>query len=363
MLNNNRLFVSAAGSGKTTLIINDALERKNAKILITTFTIENEKSIRSKFIKINKYIPSNVTILTWFSFLIKHGLRPYRYWDKPVCGLFLVNGQDTRRIPESNFYQYYFYDDTKVYSDKLSKLVCKCNSTSGGYVIRRLEKIFSHIYIDEIQDMSGYDFDILKLFINSNIDLTMVGDPRQCVYTTHNSQRYKQYCSGRVIEFTKNECKQDSVNIDDTTLNRSFRNSDEICFLANQLYSDYTACKSEQKLSCSHHGIFYVHEKDLPEYFSKFNPYQLRWDKRTPTYLKDNVMNFGESKGTEFEHIIIYPPKTFLQWLANPNMELNPTTKAKLYVAITRAFFSVAIVVKPKDNFISPHIPMWKKEQ
>lgn len=207
-MSNNRLFISAAGSGKTTLIVKEALAIQDSNVLITTFTNENEKSIRNKFIKLNKCIPSNITILTWFSFLIKHGLRPYRYWPTPVTGLYLVNGVDNRRISQSNFYLYYFHNQTKIYSNKLAKLVCECNNKSDGYVIRRLEKLFPIIYIDEIQDMSGYDYDILKLIIESNISLTMVGDPRQCVYVTHYSPRHKQYNFGKIVNFINRECKK-----------------------------------------------------------------------------------------------------------------------------------------------------------
>ncbi|MGL5692661.1 MAG: UvrD-helicase domain-containing protein, partial [Peptostreptococcaceae bacterium] len=37
----NNIIISAAGSGKTSYIVNDALKNKNKKILITTFTNEN----------------------------------------------------------------------------------------------------------------------------------------------------------------------------------------------------------------------------------------------------------------------------------------------------------------------------------
>lgn len=93
-----------------------------------------------------------------------------------------------------------------------------------------------------------------------------------------------------------------------------------------------------------------------------FKPYQLRWDKRTPVYSSENVMNFGESKGTEFDHIVIYPPKTFLEWLNNPSIELPAVTKAKLYVAITRAFFSVGIIIKQNNKHYSSEIPIWNED-
>ena len=64
----NELLIASAGAGKTTLLVREALSCSEA-VLITTFTEENEREIRKKFVKLNNgVIPSNVTIQTWFSF-------------------------------------------------------------------------------------------------------------------------------------------------------------------------------------------------------------------------------------------------------------------------------------------------------
>ena len=55
--------------------------------------------------------------------------------------------------------------------------------------------------------------------------------------------------------------------------------------------------------------------------------------------------NFGSSKGLEFDRVLIYPTKAITDWLKNQKHEnLQPTSKSKLYVAITRAKLSVAFV-------------------
>ena len=71
------LIIAAAGAGKTTFLVKKALEISE-NVLITTYTDANEQSIRDKFYEINGCIPSNVTIMPWFSLLIKHGIRPYQ---------------------------------------------------------------------------------------------------------------------------------------------------------------------------------------------------------------------------------------------------------------------------------------------
>ncbi|MDR0999514.1 MAG: UvrD-helicase domain-containing protein [Clostridiales bacterium] len=47
----NRLIVAAAGSGKTSIIVDETAQYTQGNVLITTFTLANEQSIREKFIK------------------------------------------------------------------------------------------------------------------------------------------------------------------------------------------------------------------------------------------------------------------------------------------------------------------------
>ena len=46
----NKLLIAAAGAGKTTYLIDQALSITD-NVLITTFTIENAESIKQKMIK------------------------------------------------------------------------------------------------------------------------------------------------------------------------------------------------------------------------------------------------------------------------------------------------------------------------
>jgi len=83
----NKLIIAAAGAGKTTYLINEAL-KQDKEVLITTYTEANESEIKKKFIEINGAIPKNVTIQTWFSMLLQHGVKPYQDYltDKKLMG-------------------------------------------------------------------------------------------------------------------------------------------------------------------------------------------------------------------------------------------------------------------------------------
>lgn len=365
----NKLFIAAAGSGKTTHIIKEVMGDLSSKVLITTFTQANEQSIRRKLAIANKgCIPPNVTVQTWFSFLIEHGVKPYQYWDERVMGMELVSTASgfrymNKKFPvywgDDDFYKYYFNSKMDVYSDKLSKLVYRCNEVSGGCVIKRLEKIFSHIYIDEVQDMAGWDLELIRLFLQSSLNLTMVGDPRQTVYLTHHDKKHLKYTNGKIKDFIQTECKKLTIDIDETTLSASHRNSPEICALSSKLFPDLPECKSQLSLKDDHMGIFFVKRSDLDSYFGRYNPMQLRHSSLTTSIINAAVMNFGEAKGLDFSHVIIYPTEDMLKWLCSRSNQLAESTRAKLYVAITRAFFSVGIVVEDNFNKSVPDITLW----
>src|SRR5664280_2159660 len=187
----NKLIIAAAGSGKTTYLVNEALRIKNDRVLITTYTQANELEIRKRIIEINHCIPENLTIQTWFSFLLQHGARPFQgsIFDKKINGMLLVNCQSGLKyinhgIPvyfseEEDFQDHYFNRSLKIYSDKLSKFVYRCNQKTNGNVIDRLSRIYSNIFIDEVQDLAGYDLELLRLLFKSSVQTLLVGDPRQ----------------------------------------------------------------------------------------------------------------------------------------------------------------------------------------
>jgi len=307
----NRLFIAAADSGKTKLIIDEVINNKELKILITTFTLANEKSIYERLVKANGgCVPQNINIQTWFSFLIEHGIRPYRFWEERVTGMQLVSEasgikysykKNDKTINVSwgenkDFKQHYFNSAMGVYSDKLAKLVCRCNEKSKGYVIKRLEQIYDHIYIDEVQDMAGWDLEFIRLLLESSINMTMVGDPRQTVYLTHHDNKFPKYKYGKIKNFINNECGKISCSIDETTLVNSYRNSASICALSSRLYDDMPECISRLKEINPHMGIYFVPEREVNTYLSQYNPMQLCLNKTTEVCSEAARLNFGESR-------------------------------------------------------------------
>lgn len=77
-MESNTLIIAAAGSGKTTFLVKRALQIKAERVLITTYTEANEAEIKKRITEQNGYIPANIEVQTWFSFLLQHGVRPFQ---------------------------------------------------------------------------------------------------------------------------------------------------------------------------------------------------------------------------------------------------------------------------------------------
>lgn len=358
----NKLFIAGAGCGKTTFIIENALKIKDKKVLITTYTDNNEYSIKNKIIEKNGFIPNNIKVQTWFSFLIQHGAKPYlacSFKDiDNINGLLFVQGYNKSHPIYKNNSQskeHYFSNDNKIYSLVLSKFVCKCNELSQNKVIIRLENIFDSIFIDEAQDLAGYDFNLLELLFNSNIKMCLVGDMRQRIYKTNTSNKNSfknqnnKNKSYNIQQYIINN-KINNCEIDEETLNKSYRNNEMICKFSSKLYSDIKpvqSCSTNQKTG--HDGVFYIKTNEVNKYLSLYPDGIMQLRDKINSKTKDinneyPVMNFGKSKGLEYDRVLIFTVPVFINILENINSDSNPEYRAKLYVAITRAKHSVTFV-------------------
>lgn len=364
MISENKILIAAAGSGKTTYLVEEAVKIRSERVLITTYTESNEAEIRQKFFELVGHVPANVVIMTWFSFLITHGVKPFQggLFEFSVRGMVLVSTPSGIRFynskgigvpwPEAAIDKHFFDPTSRVYSDKLPKLVIRCNEKSGGAVIDRISRVFPHVFVDEVQDLAGYDLDILGALARSSVRLLMVGDPRQVTYLTHHERHHKKYADGGIIGFLRNELpKKVPVDIDVTTLNRSHRNSAVICAVSSRLFPALPTSQPCECVQCrtgtaTGTGAFILRMADYSHYLATVRPMQLR-DKITSAGVDCRwpAMNFGESKGRGFDHVVILPTEPMRLWLTDPTTNLKPQSRAKFYVALTRGRHSVAIAM------------------
>src|SRR5690349_14321215 len=80
-----RVIFAVAGSGKTTLIINQlTLDNRS---LIVTYTNNNVENLRQSIITKFGYFPPNITLLPYFTFLYSFCYQPFLSYKHKTKGI------------------------------------------------------------------------------------------------------------------------------------------------------------------------------------------------------------------------------------------------------------------------------------
>lgn len=343
MSSTNSVIIAAAGGGKTTRIVNRALVSSAQRCAVLTYTNNNIGELENRFYERNSAIPVHVELWSWYTFLLREMARPYQnsLFGGRVDSIFWVEGRSNTFADATKIDQYYFQNGKRIYSDKLARFVCECDKASGGAVIKRLEQRFEQIYIDEIQDMAGWDIEIIELLLKSKIDVTLVGDHRQATFRTNNAAKNSGYGGVKIVEKFRewDQAKLCCVAYEVET----HRCNQLIADIADGFFPNEPKTKSLNTRITGHDGVFVINSADVAAYVEKFKPQVLRLDVKTDCHGYP-ALNFGESKGLTFERVLIFPHKLGQKWLSTGELTHVEKSAAKMYVGVSRARYSVAFV-------------------
>jgi len=338
----NTAILAAAGSRKTECVVEAALAETSGRVLITTYTDENQRHIVRRIEQKVGVVPRRITIMGWFTFLITQCVKPYQraLTGQPfLVGGLNFKGRRNRFTPKSDI-RYFLDRNADLYRDGVSDFAVQINGKANGDVVDRLERIYSHIFIDEVQDLVGYDLDILDLLLSSRISLTVVGDPRQHTFATNLGPRNSRYRGAGLVEWFRE--REGCCTLE--TRDCSFRCNQKICDFADLVFPSLPRTKSRDVPATGHDGVFTVPESLLPQYLRDSGSVTaLRHDKNANT-LGLPATNIGVAKGSTHDRIIIFPTKPMLTYLEDGDASKLKAPE-RLYVAVTRARFSVAFVV------------------
>ncbi|PLR83894.1 DNA/RNA helicase [Bacillus canaveralius] len=298
-------------------------------------------------------VPSKIVCRTWTEFLYNDLAKPYR----KMVGAPKLEGLDFRQVGQiprrsgvtSNNIFYYLNSKNQLYAERLAEFCCKTNVHTNGLVFNRLQKIYRTILIDEIQDLNGYDLDILNYIYSLICNVIMVGDNRQATYSTNHSLKNRRYRSENIFNFFRLQMGISDIE----SLELCYRCNQQICDFANQLFDDLNLVSGQTEKILEEDGIILLSSEERMEgYINNYLPSVLYYSKpslRKLDSLKLNVlpesMSFGNSKGLTRDRVLILPTVEMRKHALGQNYSLAALTLAKYYVAITRATRSVAIYV------------------
>ena len=221
---NNQVIFAAAGNGKTYSLCSKAkaaVENGNKYVLLLSYTNEGIRSLENEYRKQNDGIlDEKVIFKSWYSFLLSDFIKPYQcslklkekrykqelpvtFPENFVSSIAFYNTDPPPRWYNQNHVQYFVNQRGDVTPDRVSHLAYLCNDHSNGKALGRMEEIYSHIFIDELQDYAGWDLEIIRLLFDSQILITCVGDYKQATYRTNNSPKNSQYRDENIRNYFK----------------------------------------------------------------------------------------------------------------------------------------------------------------
>lgn len=349
----NKAIIACAGSGKTSRLVDEALADRTKRIAIVTYTNNNAQELRARFNERNSGVPPHVEVMTWFQFLLRECARPYqrsKYPDQRIESLFFVNQGSMRFVPEFSTRLHYFHNGNMIYSDKIAKFVMECEDKSSNAVTSRLGQIYTDVFIDEFQDLAGWDLEVVEALLNSKLRVTLVGDPRQHIYSTNPSRKNKHYLGSGIIQLLQKWEKRGLCSVQQ--MNNTYRCNQRICDFTNAVWPGLQGMVSLQHRETGHDGVFLVAPDAVQEYVRRFSPQVLRYNKRAKTY-DCPALNFGESKGLQFPRVLLIPTGPITKYLETGSIKHVEKSRDRLHVAVTRAAHSVAFIHKGASAVVS----------
>lgn len=219
-----RVIFAVAGSGKTTCIVAGIdLERR---FLLITYTDNNLLNLRSKIIERFGFFPANIALYTYFTFLHVFCYKPLLLMRMRTKGInFHPPPHGTRKLKRTAD-TFYVDGHRRLYHNRIATLL----DIKGvvGDVTQRIEKYFDVVCVDEVQDIGGYDFELLTTICGSDVDILLVGDFYQHTFVTSqdgakNKNLHEDY------EKYKRRFEKAGLVVDTTSLAKSYRCSQTVC--------------------------------------------------------------------------------------------------------------------------------------
>ena len=353
----NRLTLAVAGGRKTQGIVDRCVAAPpGRRILVLTYTVANQREIRARLAS-RSPLQAEVKVQGWFSFLLSHWIRPYlprQFAGRRLEGLNFDGDPGIYATGESRFLD----PEGRAYKLHVAQLALMTASASGDAVLNRLHRMYDEIYVDEVQDLNGYDLEILLALLRSPIVLDMVGDVRQALLLTNPRERKNsQYKGIRVKKWFDAIEKSGLLEISHSTT--TWRSNQTIADFADSIFDNRWGFEKTTSMNgerTGHDGLFVVRPEHVPAYMSQFAPLCLRHSANSARALDLPFMNFGIAKGRSVDRVLIAPTGAITDFLRS-GKQLEDLAGCSLYVAVTRARASVAFVSEMGDKL---HLPEWR---
>ena len=322
------LILAVAGSGKTSLIVSKLdLEQR---FLVITYTINNTKNLKRSIIKKYGYFPDNVKLFSYYNFLYSFCLKPFLAYKIRPRGIFWEHTPNYTNRFKLDDPRRYMTKSRMLYHNRIAKLLEQRKVL--GDINNRLTKYYNHLFIDEVQDFAGHDFNLIINILKSNINAILVGDFYQHTFDTSRDGRTN---SSLHNDFNKYQQRflEHKVKINKSHLNKSYRCTKNVCeFITENLGIKIESYWNNESV------VAFINDKEHIMKIFKDNSIVKLFYRESDKY-QCHSRNWGDCKGeNHYNDICVVLNKISIDKYKKGELnKLKPVSKNKLYVACSRA--------------------------
>lgn len=354
----NRVILAVAGGRKTQSIVDDCKScPEGRRILVLGYTTASQDELTAR-IQAAGVHGRRVEVMGWFAFLLQHLIRPYLpllYEGRRLTGL-NFDGDPGRYATGA---ERFLDNDNRAYKLHLAKLAHDVMMVNQAGAIDRLEHIYDEVYIDEVQDLGGWDLEVVEALLRSRLKVTMVGDMRQALLSTNiRDPKNARYRKEKIFEWFQVMEKKKLLEI--TQKPTTYRSNQVIATLSDAIFDPalgYARTVSASTDLHAHTGLFTVREADAIEYAQRYGALCLRHSRAVAKHLDLPFLTFGMAKGRTVDHVLIFPTAKALEFLKG-GARLEGLAACALYIGVTRAKHSVAFITDAQ----LPNFTVWTRQ-
>lgn len=228
------LIVAGPGSGKTTVLVNRIIYQisnfdiQAQNILAITFTKKAAIQMKERLDKILGKEAENINIHTFHSLALS--ILKENYQKASLDEDFIVLSEQERALIK----------DEKILNkalgfDDLITLCVKLLEENEDTLLKYQEK-FSHMFVDEYQDIDENQYRLIRLLVNSEGNIFVIGDSNQAIYGFR----------GGSSKYFDN-FRQDYPNALKITLKNNYRSTNNIVDASCQMIESYNIASKWDK--------------------------------------------------------------------------------------------------------------------
>lgn len=347
---NSKLVLAVAGAGKTYYIA-EQLNQQERNIVIT-FTNRNVQNLEREIEAQYGRVPDNTLVMTFSSFVYQWLIKPIEPFLQvgdvkgiKSRGLDLhtplenpkINGKFNFKYYKKDHHRHYINTSGKLYIARMADLFKVQKQPIKKLAFDRLNKFCDVIYIDEVQDFVGVDYDILKMLYRLNSPYVLsVGDFNQHSVSRTNFKSVRPF-KRKNKDITKEEYIKGlgkGLDIDSVTLLKSRRVAEETCkFIEKKLNIDIKSMSKEFG-----RVELLTNLDEIKEKIESEDTVKIVYN-NAKAYDVNPITTWSYCKGDTFEYTCVILNGTFKNIMSDDfklkgisQQEIN-----KLYVALTRA--------------------------